>query len=146
MASIDKSPPRMPGINGRRGVFQLLFAVVYLVIGASFLLIPTTPSRAEALRWLIELMPLWPFACLWLAAGLTGAVSAFYCRPRDWVGFFALTLVPAIWGFLFLIGVFFGAPPLGIVSTAIYWLLAAAMMVVAGMQGPHDRDTRDVAL
>lgn len=143
MASTDKSPP---GINGRRGVFQLLFAVVYLVIGVSFMLIPHTPSRQEALRWLMELTPLWPFACLWLSAALVGAVSAFYCRPKDWVGFFALTLVPAIWGFLFLIGVLFGAPPLGLVSTAIYWLLAAAMMVVSGMQGPNDRDTRDVAL
>jgi hypothetical protein len=143
MASTDKSPP---GINGRRGVFQLLFAVVYLAIGVSFVLIPATPSRAEALRWLTDLLPIWPFASLWIAAGLTGAVSAFYCRPRDWVGFFALTLAPAVWGFLFLIGVIFGAPPLGIVSTAIYWLLAAAMMVVSGMQGPNDRDVRDVAL
>jgi hypothetical protein len=143
MASTDKSPP---GINGRRGVFQLLFAVVYIVIGASFLLIPHTPSRLEALRWLIELMPLWPFACLWLAAGVMGAVSAFFCRPKDWVGFFALTLVPAVWGFLFLIGVVLGSPLLGVVSTAIYWLLAAAMMVVSGMQGPNDRDARDVAL
>ena len=144
MASNDKSPP---GINGRRGVFQLLFSVVYLVIGTSFLLIPHTPSRLEALRWLIEILPLWPFASLWLAAGLTGVLSAFLCRPKDWVGFFALTLVPSVWGFLFLIGVLFaGAPLLGIVSTAIYWLLAAAMMVVSGMQGPNDRDARDVAL
>ena len=143
MASTDKSPP---GINGRRGVFQLLLSALYLVIGVSFLLIPHPASRREALGWIIELMPLQPVALLWILAALVGIVSAFYCRPKDWVGFFALTLAPAVWGFLFLIGVMFGAPPLGIVSTAVYWAFAAVVMVVAGMQGAHDRDARDVAL
>ena len=148
MASCDKRPPpHIPKVNGRRGVFQLLFSAVYLVIGASFLLLPGSQSRAEALRWLTQLLPLEPFACLWIAAGVVGVVSAFYCRPKDWVGFFALTLAPAMWGFLFLIGVVFtGAPLLGLVSTGVYWLLAAAPMVVSGMQGPNDRDTREVAL
>lgn len=144
MASTDKSPP---AINGHRGAFQLLLAVVYLVIGLSFLLLPGGASRSAALGYITNLMPIQPLACLWLAAAVVGAVSAFYCRPRDWFGFVALVLAPAIWGFLFIIGVvFFGAPVMGIVSGIIYWAFAAIPMVVSGMQGPKDRDARDVAL
>jgi hypothetical protein len=141
-----KHPPPRVALNGRRGAFQLLFSAVYLVIGASFFLLPETPSRAVALHWLTQFVPLWPFAALWLAAGLTGVVSAFLCRPKDRVGFFALTLVPAVWGFLFGIGALVGAPAIGLVSMAIYWLIAAAAMVVSGMQGPRDRDAREVVL
>lgn len=137
-----------PKVNGRRGVFQLLFSVVYLVLGISFLVLPGSSSRAEALAWMaLWNIPLQPFACVWIAAALVGVVSAFLCRPSDWRGFAALTLAPAAWGFLFLIGVaLFAAPALGVVTTFIYWLLAATVMVVSDMQGPHDRDNRPVVL
>lgn len=136
----------IPKINGRRGVFQLLFSVVYLVIGASFFLLPSAPSRDAALSWITQLhLPTQALACLWIAAALIGLVSAFLPRPDDWRGFAALTLASAVWGFLYLIGaVFFGAPALGIVSTFVYWLLASIVIVVSNMQGPKDRDNRPV--
>ena len=136
----------IPKINGRRGVFQLLFSVVYLVLGISFFALPGTPSRDAALNWMTQLhIPLQPFACLWIAAALIGLVSAFLPRPSDWRGFAALTLASAVWGFLFLIGVAFAAAPaLGIVTTFVYWLLASIVMVVSDMQGPNDRDHRPV--
>jgi hypothetical protein len=138
---------KVPRINGRRGAFQLIFSALYLAVGISFLVIPTAASRADALRWLTDLLPLWPFASIWIVAALTGAVSAFLCRPRDWVGFFALTLAPAAWGSLFLIGVIFaGAPALGVITTAIYWTFAAGFLIASGMQGPNDRDRRTVVL
>lgn len=146
MASRTKRPPPRVALNGRRGAFQLLFSAVYLVIGVSFFLLPGTPGRAAALHWLTEMLPLWPLAALWIAAGLTGILGAFLCRPKDWVGFFALTLTPAAWGSLFGIGVLLSAPPIGLVSMVTYWLLAAAPMVVSGMQGPNDRDAREVVL
>lgn len=136
----------IPKINGRRGVLQLLFSVVYLVLGISFFVLPASASRADALQWLTQLhIPIQPFACLWIAAALIGLVSAFLPRPDDWRGFAALTLAPAAWGFLFLIGaVFFGAPALGVITTFIYWLLASIVMVASDMQGPRDRDNRPV--
>lgn len=138
----------IPKINGRRGVLQLLFSVVYLVLGVSFFALPSATSRIEALGWLSQLhIPIQPLACLWIAAALIGFVSAFLPRPNDWRGFAALTLAPAAWGFLFLIGVIlFGAPPLGVISTFIYWLLAAIVMVASDMQGPRDRDNRPVVI
>lgn len=137
----------VPKINGRRGVLQLLFSVVYLALGISFFMLPSSASRAEALAYLTQHVPIQPFACIWIVAAFIGFVSAFLCRPSDWRGFAALTLAPAIWGFLFLIGVIFaGAPLIGIVTTFVYWLLAAIVMVASDMQGPNDRDNRPVVV
>jgi len=128
-------------INGRRGAFQLVSAGVYLIVGASFLLTPGAGTRQTSLRWLTEYVPLEPFAALWVLAGLLGIVSAFQCRPRDWFGFAALVFAPGVWGALFFIGAITGNPA-AFNSAAVYWLFAALSMIVAGMQGERDRDTR----
>jgi len=128
-------------INGRRGAFQLVNAAVYLVVGASFLLTPGAGTRQATLRWLTDYVPLEPFAALWVIAATLGVVSAFQCRPRDWFGFAALVFAPAVWGALFFIGACTGNPA-AITSADVYWLFAALSMIVSGMQGERDRDTR----
>ena len=136
-----KTSKGLPQVNGRRGAFQLLFSGVYLIVGASFLLTPASGTRQASLRWLTSVVPLEPFAALWVIAGLLGVASAFMCRPKDWFGFAALVFAPAMWGALFFIGAIVGSPQ-AYVSAAVYWLFAAAPMIVSGMQGERDRDTR----
>jgi len=136
-----KTSNGFPRVNGRRGAFQLLFAGVYLIVGASFWIMPGSGSRQASLKWLTAVVPLEPFAALWIVAGLLGIVSAFMCRPKDWFGFAALVFAPAMWGALFLIGALVGSPQ-AYLSAAVYWLFAAAPMIVSGMQGEYDRDTR----
>jgi hypothetical protein len=131
-------------INGRRGAFQLVYAAVYCVIGLSFVLVPSAASRSESLRWLAELHAVQYFGALWLMAAGAAVMGSFLPRPRDWFSFVALTFAPAVWGGLFLIGFLTGASPLGLVSTAVYWLFAASPMIVSGMQGATDRDHRRV--
>ena len=130
-------------INGRRGAFQLLFSAVYLIVGASFLLTPSAGTRQVSLRWLTTQVPLEPFAVLWIVAGLLGAVAAFMPRPNDWFGFSALVFAPAVYGALFFIGGILGTTT-AFTSAAIYWLFAAAPMIVSGMQGERDRDSRKI--
>lgn len=128
-------------INGRRGAFLLLFSGVYLIVGTSFLLTPGAGTRQTSLRWLSTTVPLEPFAALWVLAGFLGVIAAFMPRPRDWFGFSALVFAPAVWSALFLIGGILGSPA-AYTSAAVYCLFAAAPMIVSGMQGEHDRDTR----
>jgi peptidoglycan/LPS O-acetylase OafA/YrhL len=132
---------RYPLINGRRGAFQILFAGVYLIVGYSFITTPSAGTRQASLRWLTDYAPIEPFAALWIVAGVLGVVAAFKCRPNDWFGFSALVFAPAVWGALFFIGGITGTPTAWI-SAAVYWLFAAAPMIVSGMQGESDRDAR----
>ena len=130
-------------INGRRGGFQLLFAFIYVFVGVSFITAPESSSRVAALGYLDGLhIPIAPLAALWLVSACIATVSAFLCRPKDWIGFSALVFAPAVWGALFLIGIAFGGPILGLVSAAIYWAFGATSMIVSGMQGEFDRDAR----
>ena len=135
---------RIPRINGHRGAFQLVYAGVYLVIGASFILSPSVAGRQQALRWLTELGAVSLFGWLWILAATVACVGAFLPRPQDWFSFFMLVFAPAVWGGLFLIGVLAGANPFGLITAAIYWLFAASPMIVSGMQGPGDRDQRRI--
>lgn len=142
-----KTAKGFPRVNGRRGAFQILFAFIHFVVGLSFITAPEASSRTQALGYLAHLnIPLAPLACLWLVSAGLAVVSAFFCRPKDWFGFAALVIAPAVWGALFLFGVFLGGPILGLLSTSIYWVLGATSMIVSGMQGGKDRDQREVLL
>lgn len=130
-------------VNGRRGAFQLLFAFIHFFVGLSFITAPEGSSRTAALGYLANLnIPLAPLAFVWILSAGLAVASAFHCRPQDWFGFAALVVAPAIWGGLFLIGVILGGPPLGALSSAIYWVFGATSMIVSGMQGERDRDRR----
>lgn len=128
-------------INGRRGSFQLLFALVYLVLGASFILTEPLPSRVLALAWLGEFVPYVGY--VWVVGAVLAMTGMHLPRGRDSYSFSALAFAPLLFGGFFLIGMFFGAPLVnGLVSTAVYWLIGATVMVVSGMQGEHDRCAR----
>lgn len=129
-------------VNGRRGAFQLVYAGVYLVIGASFVFSPTAAGRQQALKWLEDVHAVSLFGWLWVVAAFVACIGAFLPRPQDWFSFFMLVFAPAVWGGLFVIGVLTGAHPFGLISALIYWLFAASPMIVSGMQGPADRDHR----
>jgi hypothetical protein len=133
---------RIPRINGRRGAFQITFGFVYLIVGSSFFYMPTTPSRAALFAWLTEHVPLEWFASLWIIAGVIALVCAFLPRPRDAAGFIALVFAPGIWFGLFLIGAGVTGSPIAVVSGIVYGVFGVAPLIVAGMQGPRDRDTR----
>lgn len=128
-------------VNGRRGSFQLLFSVAYLLIGLSYVLVAPTPTRYQALGWVGE----WfiPFlGYLWIVPGLIGLAGVSKPRGADWFSFSALSFAPMAFGALFAIGALFGAPLSGIMSMLIYWVIGAGVLVVSGMSGDGDRCAR----
>lgn len=130
-------------VNGRRGAFQALFAVSYLAIGFSYVFIPSSPGRLQALSWLPDFVPLNLLGILWILAGSLGAWGSSRPRPSDEWSFIALTLAPTVWGFLYFGAVVFGTYAQGWVTTILYWCIAGAVMVVSGMTGDSDRDERE---
>ncbi|RJU01972.1 hypothetical protein D6T65_04960 [Arthrobacter frigidicola] len=133
-----------PKINGRRGAFQLLFGSAYIAISASYVLTPDAGGRTSTLGWINPYVPLEYLGMAWGFAGVVAVVSCVLPRPRDRYAFMALTLVPILWGFLYLIGWFVGDAPTGYMGTIVYGLMAGAVMVVSGMSGDRDRDHRQI--
>lgn len=79
---------------GRRGVFLLMFGMIYLVVGMNILLIPAPRFAAVAAVGAVLDSPLW--GVMWVSGGAL-AVGFALARPRrvhDEIGFIGL-LVPA---------------------------------------------------
>lgn len=133
-------------INGRRGAFQIVMGAVYLVVGSSFFFMPAAPSRDATFSWLTQFVALGWFAALWILAGLVAVACAFMPRPKDAPGFIALVFAPGIWFGLFIISAIITGSPLAVVSGIVYGTFGAIPLIVSGMDGPQDRDHREVSL
>ena len=127
-------------VNGRRGLFQLLFGAVYLFIGYSYLFADASPARRVALAWIGEYGNL--LGLVWIVAAVLSFVGCVRPRGRDACSFAALSGAPMAFGFLYLIGVLAGAPVQGLFTVFIFLLISGAVAIVAGMQGDHDRCIR----
>lgn len=138
------APRRRPQLNGRRGAFQIVLAIVYLLIGASFFVLPSNPSRDHAFTWLHPVL-LNAAAVLWIIAGATALVCAFLPRPKDAAGFVALVFAPGIWVGLFLAAAAVTGSIPAALSAIVYGAFGAVPLIVSGMEGPRDRDHREVA-
>lgn len=115
---------------GRRGAFLLFLALLDLIYAYS-LGWPTEQSRhTPTSRFLVEVMPLWVWAVLWGAAGLTCLVFAF--RRVDWPGFMAGMLIKVGWALLFLIGWLSRQVERGYLTATIWGAFALLLLLVAG--------------
>lgn len=129
-------------LNGARGAFQFMYSLIYLVLGWSYIVVPYTPARTRAFDWLDQLVDVQLVGLLWVAAGATAFIGAFLSAPRDQYSFGMLTLVPALFGFLYLFGWVTGDTRSGWATTCLFWALAASSMIAAkGMRGRPPRGT-----
>lgn len=127
---------RLPTMNGPRGMFQLLYALIYLVLGYSYIVVPYSRARLDALAWLDDLIALQLIGMLWIIAGAAALVGSFLRPPRDQYSFGLLALVPTAFGFLYLFGWIAGNAHTGWATTCLFWAIAASAMVAAkGMRG-----------
>jgi hypothetical protein len=112
---------------GRRGFFLLFLTMLDFVYGWS-LLNPTVTSLSNPTsRFLVQMLPLGAWACLWLAVGVVCLVHAF--RFNDAAGFAAAMALKVLWGLLFLFGWFLADVERGYLSAAI-WLAFAGLMAL----------------
>lgn len=130
-------------LNGRRGAFQLVFGLVYVIVGTGYFLRSNTELLDVYFYWLGEPL-LAAAAALWVVAGAVTLVSAFLPRPRDAAGFMALVIAPGIWFGLFIGAVVATGALAAVMQAALYAVFAVAPLIVSGMQGPGDRDHREV--
>lgn len=126
-------------INGRRGVFQLLFGLVYACLAAAI-----SRKWPTSLEWMDAYMSHFVLVAVWAIPAVVALVGAFLPRPKDALSFALLAAAPILSGFLFLIAALVEperSSPYGLI---VYWALGAAVMVVSGMTGDSDRDERKV--
>lgn len=124
-------------VNGKRGWFLILLALVFTVIGLSYL--QTSPARTKTFSFLPDWFPTPWVSIVWGIGVVTAVVAAFRAEPRaDWIGFGTMSFVLTGWGFIYLASWIHGDTPAGWYSASIFWTFAALVFLVSTWPNPVD--------
>lgn len=135
-------PRAYRAVNGKRGEFLCLHALIYLGIGFAYITRPAPPVRVFG--WLPDFLTLDVLGGVWIAAAAAGVLGAFIHNPprTDKISYAIVTSVPLIWAGLFLISWLTGYTTAagGLVSTVIYAGYAGSVMLVSSWPNPPPVD------
>ncbi|MCX4778183.1 hypothetical protein [Streptomyces sp. NBC_01264] len=90
---------------GRRGPFLILLGIGMTNLGISFI---ADPPSTQGLWLLTRWCPIESWAWLWIGAGFVTTFSAFLKIGRDWAGFAAALVPPAVWAIAYFAAVITG--------------------------------------
>lgn len=98
---LDGSPGPLIRTYGRRGVFLMMFGIMYVCVGASALAVPSARFHAIPLMGPFLDHRLW--GLMWVAAGLVAFANGFLRKRShgDEVGFMALLGPPGVWSIFY---------------------------------------------
>lgn len=129
-------------VNDHRGRFLVLFALIYMCFGYSYIVEASTPARRETFGWMPHAIPMTVLCVPWFIAAAIAVASAItYKQPHtDRFGFMALVLVPVVWALMFLFSYFAGYAPTGWISTIIYGAFTAIVILTSSWPNPPQID------
>jgi hypothetical protein len=126
--------------RSRRSLVLLLFGVLYVLIGASYIgledQITSSPFGAQSYHAQLALMPLDGWSLAFIGTGVAGLLGGL--TGRQPLGFGALVVMASAWGVEFIASwVTTGYDRAAI--AALMWVgLAAALCIIAGWPDPHE--------
>jgi hypothetical protein len=127
---------------GYRGTFLAAFGGVYILIGFSYLDIPSSavPAVRKSLRVALEVAPLSFYAWAWIVAGIIAVWSGLFTitSERRPIGFAVSVMMPTLWAIVNLTEWVKHDNSRGWVGCSVYALLAVAVATVAGMLEPRN--------
>jgi hypothetical protein len=140
-----KAKDKFPFINGSRGRYLLVSAIIYLLVGASFLPVQHGDLRARFFDWMHAYFNTEPgilIGTLWLVSGLIMLFGAFQRRPHDRWAFAAAYTAPTMLMFCFVLGFWFTRTTEALVGAVVYVFFSLMSLVVSGMEGDEERTER----
>ncbi|SCF42631.1 hypothetical protein GA0070563_112106 [Micromonospora carbonacea] len=117
---------------GRRGTALLVFAALDVAYGLR--LASASPDAQPFYAWLHGILPLWPWAVLWIAIAVVCALGSV--RNCDRVAFTAAIGIKVLWFSLYLSGWVLGDVPDGWVSAVVWGSFAMCVWLIAGWPEP----------
>lgn len=118
----------------RRDNYLLGKGILSVFVGYAYTVAPVPRASRNALSTATELVPLWVYGALWIAAGAYCIVAAYV--PRNIGGFRVSVIMPAVWGSLYLACWLNGDPGRGWVLAGIFWSIARATYCASGLIDP----------
>lgn len=130
----------MWGVRGwtRHSLILVMAGVMYIGIGVAFFYAPPQakldPSLKIALRW----MTLYQWGWVYIGFGITAAISSLWPMGVEKWGYSVLTFISSAWAAFYLLAVILvGAPPIVLISSLLWALLAFLWWAVSGLISPE---------
>lgn len=115
----------------------LVAGLAYVFIGVSYIVIPLTHARAQALVVALHWAPIQFWGSTWMLVGALSIISSRWPPIVESWGYMVLTGFSAGWGATYLTGVIVGESPAGNLSSATVWALMAFMWwAISGLINP----------
>jgi hypothetical protein len=130
---------RVRALLGRRGVPLVILGIGKIVWGISFIVSPTS---IQGLGLLTRWAPLHCWAWVWIWAGVVTFGCAWVRSARDWLGFFAASVPPLLWGVSYGIAALDGQYPRGVWIFIWYMTSHVGMILWASTVPEHSLPLR----
>ncbi len=132
--------PRVGRLRSRRALVLLVFGVMFILIGGSYLgvedEITASPVAAQSYKTHLALMPLDAWAWAFIGTGTAAVVGGL--TRRQPLGYSALMVMATAWGLEF-VGSWIVTGYDRAVIGALLWLgLAAALLIIVGWPDPNE--------
>lgn len=111
---------------------------VYVLVGASYLLIDLTPDRAASLQLALAIAPIQAWASTWIVVGILALVSTRWPPASKTWGYSAMTGLAAWWGAVYLLSIPLGGPVTAVTGTLVWWLVGFLWWGISGLLNPDD--------
>lgn len=122
----------------RHSLVLAVGGAVYLLIGLSYIVTPTTSTRATALEVPLSIAGLDVWGALWIVVGLLTFASTRWPPASETWGYTAMSSLSALWAAFYAAAMCLGAP-LSTISAVLVWALFAFMWwAVSGLRNPED--------
>lgn len=110
---------------------------IYIAVGAVYLGSDPLPSRTRSLELALNLLPLWAWGLLWIVAGIAGIISARWPPASEKWGYTVMASFAALWGAVYLLGVFLLNTPIqGLSGGGVWFLVAVLWWGISGLENP----------
>jgi hypothetical protein len=138
-----KPHDQFPYINGSRGRYLLTSAVIYILMGISFIPMRHGDIRARFFGWMQEFnIEPGVLGWVWLVSALPVLIGAWLRRPADRWAFAAAYTAPTIMTFAYIVSFWFTRNPQALVGGATFVFFSLMSLIVAGMEGEEEREER----
>ncbi len=123
----------------RHSLVLMVAGLIFCLIGISYIITETTPSRQQALYVALKWFPMEVWGGVFIFAGLLAILSSRWPPVSKTWGYMVLTGLSAGWAAFYFMGVIIDrSPPANLSGTLSWGLIGFMWWAISGLLNPND--------
>lgn len=121
----------------RHSLVLMVAGLVYVAIGASYILAEPTDTRRVALHFALQWFSLMTWGWIFICSGFLAILSSRWPPVSETWGYTVLTGLSSGWAMFYLVGVlFWHSPPTNLSGVMSWGLIAFMWWAISGLKNP----------